>query len=306
MGKGAISAKSPSCVGAIGLSNDRQIEDVFSKADLIIALGYGLVEYAPKNWNPKLNKRIIHIDFTSSEVDLHYMPEVEVVSDIRESLELLEGMLSTNKKSQCAIELHDNFRDEFERIGAQKTWPVRPPQVLYGIRKVLGDSDILVSDVGTCKFWAAKFYPVYGNNTFIMSNGFASMGFALPSAIVAKLVHPDRNVVALCGDGGFLMNLQDLETAVRMKLNMAVVIFNDSGYNLIKWKSMKKFGASYGVDFTNPDFIKVAEGFGAVGLRLEKTGDFEPMLQDALTRDVPVIIDVPIDYSDNELIYKLL
>jgi acetolactate synthase I/II/III large subunit len=306
MGKGAISAKSTACIGSLGLSNDRQIEDVFSLADLIIATGYGLVEYAPKNWNPNIDKQIIHIDFTSSEVDLHYVPEVEIVSDIRESIELLEGMLSTNKKSQCAIDLHNNFRDEFERIGSEENWPVRPPQVLYGIRKVLGDSDILVSDVGTCKFWAAKFYPVYANNTFILSNGFASMGFSLPTAMVAKLVYPDRKVVALTGDGGFLMNLQDLETAVRMKLNMAIVIFNDNSYNLIKWKSMKKFGASYGVDFTNPDFLKVAEGFGAVGLRLKTAADFEPMLRDALTREVPVIIDVPIDYSDNELVYKLL
>ena len=234
------------------------------------------------------------------------MPEVEIVSDIRESLDLLQGMLSTNKKSQCAIDLHGNFRDEFERIGTRQHLAGPSPQMLYGIRKVLGDADILVSDVGTCKFWAAKFYPVYNNNTFIMSNGFASMGFSLPTAIVAKLVHPDRNVVALSGDGGFLMNLQDLETAVRLKLNMAIVIFNDSSYNLIKWKSMKKFGTSYGVEFTNPDFVKVAEGFGAIGMRLKAAGDFEPMLRDALTKDVPVIIDVPIDYSDNELIYKLL
>jgi acetolactate synthase-1/2/3 large subunit len=306
MGKGAVSAKSPSCIGAIGLANDRQIDDVFKRADLVIAVGYGLVEYAPKNWNPGLDKKIIHMDFTSSEVDLHYVPEVEIVSDIRESVELLEGMLSTNKKSQCAIDLHAGFRDEFERIGAQKTWPIRPPQVLYGIRKMLGDSDILVSDVGTCKFWAAKFYPVYDNNTFILSNGFASMGFSLPTAMAAKLVHPERKIVALSGDGGFLMNLQDLETAVRMKLGMAIVVFNDRGYNLIKWKSTNKFGTSYGVDFTNPDFIKVAEGFGAVGLRLTKNDDFASLLRDALTRDVPVIIDVPIDYSDNELIYKLL
>ncbi|HUJ18098.1 MAG TPA: acetolactate synthase large subunit [Nitrospirota bacterium] len=306
MGKGALSAKSPSCIGAIGLANDRQIGDVFKRADLIIAVGYGLVEYAPKNWNPGLDKKIIHIDFTSSEVDLHYVPEVEIVSDIRESVELLEGMLSTNKKSQCAIDLHAGFRDEFERIGSQKTWPIRPPQVLYGIRKVLGDSDILVSDVGTCKFWAAKFYPVYDNNTFILSNGFASMGFSLPTAVAAKLLHPERKVVALSGDGGFLMNLQDLETAVRMKLGMAIVVFNDGGYNLIKWKSTNKFGTSFGVDFANPDFVKVAEGFGAMGLRLTKNDDFTSLLRDALTRDVPVIIDVPIDYSDNELIYKLL
>jgi acetolactate synthase-1/2/3 large subunit len=119
-------------------------------------------------------------------------------------------------------------------------------------------------------------------------------------------VHPDRKVVALSGDGGFLMNLQDLETAVRMKLNIIFVIFNDGSYNLIKWKSMKKFGRFYGVEFGNPDFIKVAEGFGAMGLRLRTAADFEPMLREALTRDVPVIIDIPIDYTDNELIYKLL
>jgi len=306
MGKGAVSARSPSCIGTIGLQNDRQIDDVFSRADLIIAVGYGLVEYGPKNWNPKLNKRIIHIDFTTSEVDLHYVPEVEIVSDIRESIDLLQGMLSTNKKNQVCIDLRNNFIDAFERFGAQQSWPVRPPHVLYGIRKVLDDPDILISDVGTCKLWAAKFYPVYDNNTFILSNGFAAMGLSIPTAIVAKLVYPDRKIVALTGDGSFLMNLQDLETAVRMKLNMAIVVFNDSSYHLIKWKSMKKFGTYYGVDFTNPDFVKVAEGFGAIGLRLEKAIDFEPLLRDALSRKLPVIIDVPIDYSDNELIYKLL
>lgn len=306
MGKGAISARSVSCIGAIGLSNDRQIEDVFSRADLIIAVGYGLVEYAPGNWNPKLNKRIIHIDFTSSEVDLHCVPDVEIVSDIRETLDLLQGMLSTNKKSPLGLELHAAFRDEFERIGSEKTRPVRPPQILYGIRKTLGDSDILISDVGTCKFWAAKCYPAYDVNTCVIANGLAAMGFALPAAITAKLVHPGRKVAALCGDGGFLMNLQDLETAVRLKLGMAIVVFNDKSYNLIKWKSLKKFGVSYGVDFTNPDFLKVAEGFGAVGMRVKTADDFEPLLREALTKDLPVVIDVPIDYSDNDLVYKLL
>ncbi|HMK43059.1 MAG TPA: acetolactate synthase large subunit, partial [Dissulfurispiraceae bacterium] len=306
MGKGGISGRSQCCIGSMGLLNDRQIEAVFSKADLIIAVGYGLVEYAPKNWNPQLNKKIIHIDFTSSEVDLHYAPEIEIISDIRETLELLEGMLSTNKKTQCVIDLRRDYCDTFERVGSEKKWPVRPPQVLYGIRKVLGDSDILVSDVGTCKFWAAKFYPVYDNNTFILSNGFASMGFALPTAMVAKILHPERKVVALCGDGGFLMNVQDLETAVRLKLNMAIIIFNDNCYNLIKWKSMRKFGTYFAVDFSNPDFIKLAESFGAYGMRLSSADEFEPMLEEAFRKDGPVIIDIPIDYSENELIYRLL
>lgn len=306
MGKGAITAESHCCVGTLGLANDRQIADVFSEADLIIAVGYGLVEYAPKNWNPKLDKRIIHIDFTTSEVDLHYMPEIEVISDIRETLELLEGMLSTNKKSECLISLRRDFTEGFEREGRIDSWPPQPTRIIYGMRKVLGPEDILISDVGTCKFWAAKFYPVYQGNTFILSNGFASMGFALPSAIVAKLIYPERNVVALCGDGGFMMNVQDLETACRLNLNVVVVIFNDNGYNLIKWKSEKKFGTSFGVTFSNPDFVRLAESFGAVGIKLKSSQEFEGVLRDALTKTVPVIIDVPIDYSNNEMIYRLL
>lgn len=306
MGKGGISAESGCCIGTLGLAQDRQISEVFSKADLIIAVGYGLVEYAPKNWNPKLDKRIVHIDFTTSEVDLHYAPEIEIISDIRETLELLEGMLSTNKKSECLIALRREFTQGFEREGMVDSWPPRPPRIIYGIRKVLASNDILVSDVGTVKFWAAKFYPAYRNNTFILSNGFASMGFALPSAMVAKLIFPVRSVVALAGDGGFLMNVQELETACRLKLNVVVVIFNDNGYNLIKWKSEKKFGTSFGVDFSNPDFVKLAESFGAVGVRLKSTEEFEDVLRTALTKNVPVIIDVPIDYSNNEMIYSFL
>ncbi len=306
MGKGGITAESRSCIGTLGLAQDRQITDVFSKADLIIAIGYDLVEYAPKNWNPNLDKKIIHIDFTTSEVDLHYAPEVEIISDIRETLELLAGVMSTNKTSECLISMRREFVEGFEKEGMVDSWPPRPPKIIYGIRKVLGADDILISDVGSCKFWAAKFYPVYRNNTFILSNGFASMGFALPSAIVAKLVYPGRNVVALCGDGGFLMNLQDLETACRLRVNIVVVIFNDNGYNLIKWKAEKKFGTSFGVDFSNPDFVRLAESFGALGIRLQSSEEFKDVLSDALTKTVPVIIDVPIDYGNNEMIYRLL
>ena len=306
MGKGGISAESRSCIGTLGLSQDRQIADVFSKADLIVSVGYDLVEYAPKNWNPKLDKKVIHIDFTTSEVDLHYVPEVEIISDIRETLELLQGVMSTNKTCEFLVSARQDFVEGFEREGTVDSWPPRPPRIIYGIRKALGPEDILISDVGSIKFWAAKFYPVYRNNTFILSNGFASMGFAFPSAITAKLIYPERNVVALCGDGGFLMNLQDLETACRLGLNIVVVIFNDSGYNLIKWKSEKKFGHSFGVDFTNPDFVRMAESFGAVGIKLQSSEEFEGALREALTKTVPVIIDVPIDYSDNEMIYRLL
>ncbi len=306
MGKGGISAESRSCIGTLGLGEDRQITDVFSKADLVVAIGYDLVEYSPKNWNPKLDKKVVHIDFTTSEVDLHYVPEVEIISDIMETLELLQGVMSTNKTCEFLVSARQEFVEGFEKEGTADSWPPRPPRIIYGMRKVLGPYDILISDVGSCKFWAAKFYPVYRNNTFILSNGFASMGFALPSAVTAKLIYPERKVVALCGDGGFLMNLQDLETACRLKLNIVVVIFNDSGYNLIKWKAEKKFGTSFGVNFSNPDFVRLAESFGAVGIKLQSSKEFEDVLRDALTKAMPVIIDVPIDYSDNDMIYRLL
>ncbi|HXX57430.1 MAG TPA: acetolactate synthase large subunit [Thermodesulfovibrionales bacterium] len=306
MGKGGITAESECCIGTLGLSNDRQITAVFSKADLVIAAGYDLVEYSPANWNPQLDKKIIHIDFTTSEVDHHYVPEVEIISDIRETLELLEGILSTNKKNECVIALRRDFTEGFEREGTVDTWPPRPPRIIYGIRQVLGASDIVISDVGMCKLWAAKFYPVYRNNTFVLSNGFASMGFSLPSAIAAKLIYPERNVVALSGDGGFMMNLQDLETACRLKLNIVVVIFDDGGYDLIKWKAEKKFGTAYGVDFSNPDFVKLAESFGAIGVRLKSSEEFEGLLRHALTETVPVVIDIPIDYSNNEIIFNRL
>jgi acetolactate synthase-1/2/3 large subunit len=306
MGKGAITAKSDCYIGTLGLGKDRQIPGVFHKADLIIAVGYDLVEYAPLMWNPDLDKKIIHIDFTTSEVDLHYVPEVEINSDIRETLELLEGMISCNKKREDMSALHRELLQTFEEDGTVDSWPVRPQRVLYAIRKTLGEDDIVVSDVGTNKLWVGKCYPVYGNNTLLISNGFASMGFSLPAAIGAKLLNPDKKVLAVCGDGGFMMNVHELETARRLGLNLVVVIFKDGGYNLIKWKSINKFGSSFGVDFTNPDFVKLAESFGAEGMAVQSADAIENVLNWAFSRKGPVITDVPIDYSANNSLSNYL
>lgn len=306
MGKGAVTARSDCHIGTIGLAKDRQLTEVFQKADLVVAVGYDLVEYAPKLWNPDLDKKIIHIDFTTSEVDLYYVPEVEINSDIRETLEMLEGMISCNKKAKYVSALHQELLETFEREGSMDSWPVRPQRVLYAMRKVLGDDDIVISDVGTNKLWVAKFYPVYGNNTFLISNGLASMGFALPAAIGAKLLHPHKKVAAVCGDGGFLMNVQEIETASRLGLNIVIIIFDDGGYNLIKWKSMSKFGSAFAVDFSNPDFVKLADGFGVEGVRVQSSDSIEQALTWAFSKKTPVIIDVPIDYSSNDLLTGLL
>ena len=306
MGKGAITAKSNCYVGTLGLASDRLIADVFSKADIVVAVGYDLVEYAPMMWNPNLDKKIVHIDFTTSEVDMHYVPEVEINSDIRETLELLEGMISSNKKSKYMSSLHDELIETFEQEGVVNSWPVSPQRVLYAIRQVMGVEDILVSDVGTNKLWVGKFYPVYGNNTLLMSNGFATMGFGLPVAVGAKLLCPDKKVLAVCGDGGFMMNAQEIETARRLGLNIVIVIFNDGGYNLIRWKSLNKWGKAFGVDFTNPDFVKLADSFGSEGIRIESSEGIDQALTWAFSRKGPVIIDVPIDYSVNSQLVRLL
>jgi acetolactate synthase-1/2/3 large subunit len=306
MGKGAITAMSNCYIGTLGLTKDRQISDVFGKSDLVIAIGYDLVEYAPALWNPDLDKKIIHIDFTTSEVDLHYVPEVEINSDIKETIELLGGMISSPKKVEYFPALHQELLETFETEGAINSWPVRPQRVLHAIRTALGDDDILISDVGTNKLWVGKFYPVYSNNALLISNGFASMGFSLPAAIAAKLVYPDKKVLAVCGDGGFLMNVHEIETANRMGLNIVIVIFKDDGYNLIKWKSMGKFGKAFGVDFSNPDFVKLADSFGVEGVRVQPTDTLEQILTWAFSRGKPVIVDVPIDYSSNELLTHLL
>ncbi|MDO9334351.1 MAG: acetolactate synthase large subunit [Dehalococcoidales bacterium] len=306
MGKGAVTARSECYIGTIGMANDRQIPDVFRKADLVVAVGYDLVEYAPRMWNPDLDKRIIHIDFTTSEVDLSYVPEVEIVSDIRETLELLEGMISCNKKAGYTTALHQELLDTFETTGKMDSWPVRPQRILYALRKAMADDDIVIADVGTNKLWVAKFYPVYANNTLLISNGFASMGFALPASISAKLLYPQKKVVAVCGDGGFMMNVHEIETASRLGLNIVVIIFDDSGYNLIRWKSMKKFGNAFSVDFTNPDFVKLAESFGVEGVRVQSSDTLEQVLTWAFSRKKPVIVDVPIDYSSNETLSSLL
>jgi acetolactate synthase-1/2/3 large subunit len=306
MGKGAITAKSDCYIGTLGLAKDRQLTDVFQKSDLVIAIGYDLVEYPPKLWNSDLDKKIIHIDFTTSEVDYYYAPKVEINSDIRETLELLDGMLSCNKRTEYISAIHQEILETFEMEGRVDSWPVRPQRVLYAVRKILGDNDIIISDVGTNKLWTAKFYPVYGNNTFLISNGFASMGFALPAAIGAKLLHPHKKVVAICGDGGFLMNVQEIETASRLGLNIVIIVFNDGGYNLIRWKSMNKFGSAFAVDFSNPDFVKLADSFGIEGIKLQSSDAIDETLSWAFSRKTPVIIDVPINYLSNDLLAGLL
>lgn len=183
---------------------------------------------------------------------------------------------------------------------------MKPQRIIRDVRKALGRKDILISDVGAHKMWIARLYYCYEPNTCIISNGFATMGIGLPGAISAKLVHPERRILTITGDGGFMMNSQELETAVRLKLNIVVLIMNDSSYGLIKWKQMDQYGETYFTDFTNPDFVKLAESMNCIGYRVNKASDLPELLEKAFQHDRPVIIDVPVDYSENVKLSKSL
>lgn len=299
MGKGAISSRSNLSLSTIGLQARDHISCGFDRADLVIAVGYDLVEYSPSRWNPDRDKTIVHLDFTASEVDAHYVPTAEIVGDIATSLRELKQLVDHRPESDYLQRLRQYVMEDIESHANDPSFPVVPQRLIHDLRAALGDEDILISDVGAHKLWISRMYPTYEPNTVLISNGLAAMGFALPAAIAAKIVHPERKVVAACGDGGFLMNAQELETAVRLKLPIVIVIFNDSGYGLIQWKQLGKYKREYGVSFGNPDFMKFAESFGARGYRPQTADEVLPALREAVEQDVPTIVDVRIDYREN-------
>ncbi|HKQ66839.1 MAG TPA: acetolactate synthase large subunit [Methylomirabilota bacterium] len=301
MAKGSMPYDDDLCLLSVGLQARDYISCGFDKADLIIAVGYDPVEYAPKFWNPERKKSIVHIDFTPAEVDSFYQPAVEVVADVREAIELLGGLVKSQKDPSPYQTLRRYILTELAEGADDSDFPLKPQRVLRDLRAVMGREDILISDVGTHKLWIARTFPAYEPNTVLISNGYAAMGFALPAAIAAKLVHPERQVVAVSGDGGFLMNSQELETACRLRLPVVNVIFRDGGYNLIQWKQQTHLGRESGVKFGNPDFVALAAAFGAKGFRVESARDLRPILTQALAHPGPSVVDVPIDYEHAKL-----
>ncbi|HEY8870571.1 MAG TPA: acetolactate synthase large subunit [Candidatus Limnocylindrales bacterium] len=312
MGKGAIDDRSHLSLMAVGLQARDHVLTGFDRADLVIAVGYDLVEYAPERWNPDGDKRIVHIDTQPAEVDAAYQPEVELVGDIDGSLQrLLEAVRPRGVGGRTAAQRHEareilvnadlrtDLLEDLHAFENDEGWPIKPQRAIAELRRLMGPSDIVVSDVGAHKVWVARLYQAYEPNTVIISNGFASMGIALPGAIAAKLIHPDRNVVALCGDGGFMMNSQELETAVRVGANVVAIVWRDDGYGLIDWKQRNEFGRPFAVDFSNPDFVAYAQSFGIAGFRPSSSADLGPTLARALAVDGPALVEIPIDYREN-------
>ena len=303
MAKGAIDDRDELSLMAVGLQARDHVLSGFDRADLVISIGYDPVEYAPERWNPSREQTIIAIDTQPAEVDDSYQPEVELVGDISGSLERLLGAVGGDRRAREATFEHVAWREkilgELEAHESDERYPISPQKAIVDLRRALGPKDIVVSDVGAHKVWIARMYQAYEPNTVIISNGLAAMGIAVPGAIAAALVKPEQRVVALTGDGGFLMNSQELETAKRIGVRMTVVVWRDDGYGLIDWKQADEFGRPFGVSFDNPDLLKYAESFGIAAFRPESAADLYPTLRKALDVDGVSLVDVPIDYSEN-------
>jgi len=306
MAKGLLDYEDPHALGTVGLQSRDYALAGFEEADVVLAIGYDLVEHSPHHWNPRGDKKIIVVDTASPEIDTFFQPEVELVGDPYNVLSRLTEALRDAPHGGGSHRLRELVLRRFEQAKTDNAFPVQPPRALWEIRQALGREDILISDVGLHKLWIARMFPAHEPNTVLIANGLAGMGFAVPSAIAAKLVHPGRNVVTVNGDGGFLMNVQELETAKRLRTPVVNVIWEDHQYGSIVWKQDKKFGRHFGTDFTNPDFVGLAESFGLPGWRCESVEDFREHLNRALTLELPSVIVLPIDYSTDVAISEEL
>lgn len=302
MGKGVIPCDNKYRMGVVGIPQHDYIIDAFDMADLVIGVGYDLVECAPKKWHTHDDMKIINISGLPADVNQQYEPDVEVVGDLSDSIYqiLRTARRDTKPEPEAMLAVGKRLHDELEQQGQDMSFPMKPGKIIYDMRKVMGKSDILVSDVGAHKIWIGREYPCYEPKTCLISNGFASMGFAVPGAFAAKLLNPEKRVLAVSGDGGFMMNSQELETAVREGVPFVTLIWEDAHYGLIKWKEEEQFGDVFGVEFTNPDFCALAEAMHCHGYRVESTEDFIPTLERAFANtDAPSVVVVPVDYSAN-------
>ncbi len=304
MGKGAIPWTSPMSLLTIGLQAYDYKHVGFNEADLVLCLGYDIVEYDPVYWNPSADQTIVHVDFTPAEVSRSYVPEVEIVADIRESIDLLRERCTPRRSQPWIADLRNSILARLDVWREGRKGFAKPQNILRTLQAAMTPDDLLVSDVGAHKIWIGRFFQAEKPNTVLISNGLATMGIALPGGIAAKLTQPDRRVVTVSGDGGFLMMVHELETLTREKVATVNLVWRDGGLGSIRWKQKNKFGRTLGVDFGNPDLLELAKAFGIRGYRVEKAGDLSSILTEALGRDEPSVVDIPVDYSDNPFLVK--
>lgn len=299
MAKGVLPDSDPLSLYTIGLQARDYAALVMERADVVMTVGYDFVEYAPCFWNADRDKRIVHVDVSPAEVDEHYIVEVGVLGDLRLSLGLMGAGLEPFD-GKWATEARATILNGFEaESDGPLSGPVRPQRLMRELRAALAPDDVVICDVGAHKLWMARMFPCEQPNSCIISNGFATMGLAVPGALAAKLWTPGRRVVAVTGDGGFLMNSQELETAVRLRLPFVTLVWRDNGYGVIRWKQQVRYGRTSAVEFGNPDLVRYAESFGASGYRIADPSELGPVLAKALAEPVPAVIDCPVDYAEN-------
>ncbi len=303
MAKGCVDMDEPYCLYTIGLQAKDVVACAVEASDLVITIGYDMVEYHPYLWNPDGDKDVIHIDFLPAEIDADYHPETEVVGDLAHTLWMLNervdraelsfdlGQQAATRKDMTA-ELERYKDDDSEDL-------IKPQKVLWDVRQAMGPQDILLSDVGAHKMWIARHYQCHEPNTCLIPNGFCSMGFALPGAIAAALVHPEQKIMAICGDAGFMMNVQEMETAHRLKSDIVVMVWEDHSYGLIVWKQQNQFGRHTELSFGNPDWLQLASAFGWYGHLVGKSSELRAIVDQALEEEGPSLVVVPIDYAEN-------
>jgi len=298
MAKGAMPSSHPLNLGTVGLQAHDYVSCGFDRADTVICIGYDLVEYPPRLWHQTGDRKILHIDTLPAEVDANYNLTDGVLGDFKITLAEL-AKRATRHTNNIYERLRVEIQKELHAMDHDGEFPVKPQRIIADLRRALAAEDIVICDVGAHKMWMARMFECEKPNTCIISNGFASMGIAVPGAVAAKLNFPQRKVVAVTGDAGFLMNSQEIETAMRMQTPFVILIWNDGSYGLIEWKQQNYFGRTSHVKFGNPDFVQYAQAFGATGYRITRTEDLLPTLRQALEQDTVTIIDCSVDYREN-------
>ena len=307
MGKGVVDERHKQCLGTAALSSDDFLHCAINRSDLIINVGHDVIE-KPPFFMEEGGTKVIHVNFSPAEIDEVYFPQLNVVGDIASSV--IQIAKKIEDTSNWDLSYFDRIKDEVEshltKYSEDNRFPVLPQRLVHIIREELPEDGIVTLDNGVYKIWFARNYKCYQPNTLLLDNALATMGAGLPSAMLAKLINPEKKVISVCGDGGFMMNSQELETAVRLGLNMVVIILNDSGYGMIKWKQEGMGFDNFGLDYKNPDFVMYAESYGAIGHRPNSDENFKEILSKCLETNGVHVIDLAVDYSLNHSILNVL
>lgn len=309
MGKGIIDERHPLYLGTAALSDDDFLHEAVYGSDLIINVGHDTIEKPPFFMHPEDSRKVIHLNFFPAEIDQVYFPQLNVIGDIANSVEQLTTALKPLAKSwddEFFKRIKENVSRHLSKYEKDDRFPVLPQRVVKIVRDTLPDDGIITLDNGMYKIWFSRNYPAYMQNSLILDNALATMGAGLPSAMMVKELNPDKKVISINGDGGFMMNSQELETAMRLNLDLVVIVLNDNAYGMIEWKQKDEGFARYGLNYSNPDFVKYAESFGASGYRPTSVNEFQENLKTALTSKGIHLIDLSIDYSLNHEILNVL